>query len=61
MPKCRIKVNNMGENPKKWVVARLDGRDLSLWYWDSFDDKAEANKSAAEINGIVVELEEVKG
>ena len=40
------------------VVARIDGSDLSLWYWGSWDreDKEKAIQAANEINGVLLEM-----
>ncbi len=51
-----VTVNNMPESVKKYVVARaVDG---TLWYWGTWNDKAEAERVADEIDGLVVEKSE---
>ena len=48
-----VNVMNMPESVKKYVVARaVDG---TLWYWGTWNDKAEAERVADEIDGLVVE------
>lgn len=51
---CKVKVENISNQSRQYVVARLvDGK---LWYWGSWDDKKSADKVAMEFsNGIVVE------
>lgn len=52
---CQVKVNNVPDNPCKYIVARYDSNSLSLWFWGSWDDKQEAGIAAEEITGIVLE------
>lgn len=56
----KMKVNNVGENAKKypWMVVRV--HDGEYWYygsWNSFDKAAE---QAAEVGGCVVPSESVE-
>ena len=51
----QVEVNNVPENPSKYIVARYDPNTLSLWYWGSWDDRQEAEIAAEEITGIVAE------
>jgi len=55
--KGKIVINNTPDNADHWIVARIDGSDLSLWYWGSwpFDAYEVAKRAAQEINGIVLE------
>ena len=50
-----VEVQNVPENPKKYIVARYDSNTLALWYWGSWDEKYKAQIAAEEITGIVVE------
>ena len=54
----KIKVNNMPDDVREFIVARIDGRDCSLWYWGSWDNKEEAVHAAIDVDGIVVNREE---
>lgn len=47
-----VKVNNVSENAKRYVVARLV--DTVLWYWGSWDNEDDARAVAREIDGLVV-------
>ena len=48
-----MKVNNLPNNAKKYIVARHDEK-WNLWYWDSFEDENKANEVAMEVFGEVV-------
>ena len=51
---CNAIVNNLPENPERYIVARLS--NCELWYWGSWDNKEKAEKAAEEFdNGVVVE------
>ena len=50
---CNVKVNNISVNCRKYVVANLV--DGELWYYGSWDDKAEADRVAKELGALVVE------
>lgn len=52
-----IVVKNMPHPHRKLVVARIDGADLSLWYYGSWDveDREKAINAANEINGVLLE------
>jgi len=50
-----VEVNNIPDNPCKYIVARYDPNSLSLWYWGSWDDRQKAGIAAEEITGIVLE------
>ena len=53
----RVKVNNVPRfNTTKYIVAGIS--DGELWYWGRWDDKEKAEKIAAEIGAIVVEMED---
>ena len=58
MRKCNAKINKLPDNAKKFVVARIDETDCSLWYWGSWDEKERAVQTAMAICGIVVVLED---
>lgn len=58
MSKCKIEVNNMPEEVRKYVVARIDERDMGLWYWGSWDERDRAQTAAEEIGGVVLEADE---
>lgn len=54
----RVKVNNVPrDNMFKYIVARIS--DGQLWYWGRWNDKDKADRVAAEIGAIVVEMEDV--
>lgn len=55
-----MKINNLPDNTEKYVVARIDESDYSMWYWGSWDDMVKAVQAAIEIGGIVVEREDKK-
>jgi hypothetical protein len=49
----RVTVNNLPDEPKRYVVARvIDGE---LWFWGSYEAEGKANRVAKEIDGVVVE------
>ena len=58
MGKC--KVNNMPEDVRAFVVARIDEADCSLWYWGSWDDKESAVHTALDIGGMVLPKEDCR-
>lgn len=48
-----VTVMNMPESVKRYVVARaVNG---TLWFWGTWDSKAEADSVANEIGGVIVE------
>ena len=52
-----MKVNNLPNTYKQYIVARaVDGE---LWFWGSWDDEERAHTVANEIDGIVVYAEEL--
>lgn len=51
----QVEVNNVPENPSKYIVARYDPNTLSLWYWGSWDEKYKAQIAAEEVTGLVME------
>lgn len=51
----QVEVNNVPENPNKYIVARYDPDTLSLWYWGSWDEKYKAQIAAEEVTGLVME------
>lgn len=56
--RTEVKVNNLPATHRPLVVARIDGSDLSLWYWGSWDreDMEKAIQAANEINGVLLEM-----
>ena len=56
--KSEIKINNIPDNAKKYVVARMDETDCSIWYWGSWDERDRAAQTAIAIGGIVIIMEE---
>lgn len=48
-----VEVNNVPENPEKYIVATVC--DCDLWYWGSWNNESKAKDVANEIGGIVVE------
>jgi len=55
MKDCMAQINKLPDNAKKFVVARIDEADCSLWYWGSWDERDRAVQTALAIGGIVVE------
>lgn len=52
----RVGVNNVPDDPRKYIVARFDETTHALWYYGSWDDLKKAKEVAEELyNGIVVE------
>ena len=49
----RVKVNNLPDEPKRYVVARVI--DCGLWFWGSYDDEDKAKQAAKEIEGVVLD------
>jgi hypothetical protein len=51
----RVTVNNLPDEPKRYVVARvIDGE---LWFWGSYEDEDRAKQAAKEIEGVVLNAE----
>lgn len=51
----KAEVNNMPKNPRKYVVAKVVENEL--WYWMTFDNKFDAERSASEYaEAIVLEM-----
>ena len=50
-------VKNVPESARYWVVARVDERDMQLWYWGSweFGDYEKAKRAADDLGGVVLE------
>lgn len=49
----RAKVNNLPDEPKRYVVARvIDGE---FWFWGSYEAEDRAKQAAGEIDGVVLE------
>lgn len=48
-----VEIKNLPTYYSKYVVARLV--DCELWYWQSWEDKTDAENSAKEVNGVVIE------
>ena len=55
MKECKTKINNMPDEVREFIVARIDEADCSLWYWGSWDERDRAVQTALAIGGIVVE------
>lgn len=51
-----IIINNIPEDHEKYIVARFS--EGSFWYWGSWDNRADAESAAWEINGFVAEVTE---
>lgn len=50
------KINNKPDETEKYIVARVDEADFSLWFWGSWDDVEEASTVALELgNAVVIE------
>jgi len=47
-----MKVNNLPQNTREFIVARRDS-NWEFWYWDSYTDRNRANQAALEIGGEV--------
>lgn len=53
---CEVKVNNVPENARKYVVARFDHEHThELWFWGSWDEREKAEQAAGEVSGVVFE------
>lgn len=50
----QVEVNNVPDDCKEWIVARWSPESRGLWFWGSWDNKAQAKEIAKFINGIVV-------
>ena len=53
-----VTINNCPEKCERYIVARIDEADCSFWFWDSWEEKAEAERVAKEIRGYVFEKPE---
>lgn len=54
-----VNVKNVPESVRRWVVARYDENTKALWYYGSWDEKADAEKVVDELyNGLLVEVGE---
>ena len=49
----RAKVNNLPDDSKKYVVARLI--DGEFWFWGSYENEDRAKQAAKDIGGVVLE------
>lgn len=49
----KVEVMNVPTETERYVVARIC--DCQLWYWGSWDNKKDADITAHEIDGVVVE------
>ena len=47
-----ITVHNVDEDSLKYMVARICDREL--WFWGTYDTAEEAERTAEEIDGIVL-------
>ena len=47
-----IKIYNLPENVKEWIVTKeVDG---DLWFWGTFDNEEQARVAAINLDGIVI-------
>ena len=51
-----ITVHNVDEDCKKYMVARICDREM--WYWGSYDTLEDAEKTAEQIDGMVLMMRE---
>lgn len=51
---CQVIVNNVPNHAEGYIVARINEETRSLWYWGCWDNKADADECAANVNGIVL-------
>jgi hypothetical protein len=51
----RVTVNNLPDEPKRYVVARVIAGEL--WFWGSYEDEDRAKQAAKEIEGVVLNAE----
>jgi hypothetical protein len=49
-----VEVNNVPDDCKEWIVARWSPESRGLWFWGSWDNKAQAEEIAKFLKGIVV-------
>ena len=55
--KTIVKIKNMPDSPRKYIVARAVQGDL--WYYASWDEKDKAEQCKEEFeNGVIAEVEE---
>ncbi len=47
-----IEINNLPENPKRYVVARYC-IDAGYWFWGSYDNEENARYVARDVGGEV--------
>lgn len=50
----QVEVNNVPDDFKEWIVARWSPETRELWFWGSWDNKAQAEEIAKMIDGIVI-------
>ena len=50
----QVEVNNVPKDCYEWIVARWSPESRGLWFWGSWDNKAQAEEIAKFIDGIVV-------
>lgn len=53
-----VTINNCPEKCKRYIVARFCEEDCGIWFWGSWEEKAEAERVAKEIRGYVFEKPE---
>ena len=51
--KRQVQINNVSENCKRYIVARIS--ECELWFWGSWDDLDKAREAAKDIDGIIIE------
>lgn len=53
-----VTINNCPEKCKRYIVARPWEEEGSFWFWEDWEEKAEAERVAKEIRGYVFEKPE---
>ena len=50
-----VKVKNVPETARKYIVARFDENTNALWFYSSWSDEMAAEEMATDAGGVVVE------
>ncbi len=51
--RAEVNINNVPEDTERYIVARIV--EGEMWYWGSWKEKHDAETTAKEIDGIVIE------
>lgn len=50
-------INNLPKGHKRFVIATIDIRDMSVWYHASFDSKKQASIENSMVGGLMIDTE----